>query len=137
MSNSARQRTRQNFTHRRIRIDAEFRALIPPLMADELRGLAASLAAEGNRDPVVVWADHNILLDGHNRFEVCQRLGIPLKVPVEIDLPSREHARLWIKENQLHRRNLTDDQRAIIADEIREERSRLARGGEAATSAGS
>jgi N6-adenosine-specific RNA methylase IME4 len=107
-------------------IDAEFRALIPPLMADELRGLAASLAAEGNRDPVVVWAHQNILLDGHNRFEICQRLGIPLKPAVQIELPSRERAGLWIKENQLSRRNLTDDQRAIIADEVREERSALA-----------
>lgn len=49
-----------------------------------------------------------------------------MKDPVEIDSPPRTHARLWIKINQLSRRNLTDDQRAIVADEVREERSALA-----------
>jgi N6-adenosine-specific RNA methylase IME4/ParB-like chromosome segregation protein Spo0J len=108
-----------------MQIDPEFRALIPALGADELRGLEASLVAEGNRDPVAVWIGHGILLDGHNRYEICRRLDIPLKPAVEIDLPSREHAKLWIRQNQLARRNLTDDQRAIIAAEVIEALSAL------------
>jgi len=103
-----------------ISVDPEF------LGADELAGLEDSLRASGNQAPVVLWAGPGVLLDGHNRYDICQRLGIPLMPPVEVNLPSRDHAKLWIKENQLGRRNLRDDQRAIIADEVREARSALA-----------
>jgi hypothetical protein len=38
----------------------------------------------------------------------------------------RDHAKLWIATHQLGRRNLTDDQRADIANEVREIRSVIA-----------
>jgi N6-adenosine-specific RNA methylase IME4 len=110
------------------RIDPEFRKLIPPLDPDQLRGLEDSIRHWGNRDSIVVWAGHNILLDGHQRVEICRRLGIPLKLPAEIDLPSRAHAELWVVENQLrNRRNLTDDQRALLMVERYERLSKLAK----------
>lgn len=43
------------------------------------------------------------------------------------DLPDREAVKLWIEERQLGRRNLTDDQRAVIADSVRERRSDAAK----------
>ena len=57
--------------------------------------------------------------------------------PAIIKLPDREHAKVWILEHQAGRRNLTDDQRAIIWNEIREQRSRFekAKRTEAATEA--
>ena len=110
-----------------IRIDPESKSLVPSPDADELAGLEASLRAEGNRDPIVIWQRHGVLLDGHNRYAICRRLRIKLKPPVEVALPSREHARLWIKEAQLSRRNLTGDQYLILADEVCEQRQRLAR----------
>jgi hypothetical protein len=42
-------------------------------------------------------------------------------------LPTREHVLLWIEENQLGRRNLTDDQHAAIGDSIIERRTALAK----------
>jgi N6-adenosine-specific RNA methylase IME4/ParB-like chromosome segregation protein Spo0J len=108
-----------------IRVDPEFRLSAPPHRADELRGLEEEFRAEGILYPVVVWKGRGILLDGHVRYDFSQRFNKPLLPPIEKELPSREHAVLWIKENLLNRRNLTDDQRAIIADEIREERSAL------------
>ena len=72
-----------------IQIDPEFKALIPPLSADESAQLEANLVADGCRDPLVVWGD--TLIDGHNRFEICTRLGIAYQT-VQIDFADRESA---------------------------------------------
>jgi hypothetical protein len=101
------------------RVDPEFQKLIAPLMSEERRQLEANLAAEGCRDALAVW--NGTLLDGHNRLEICTRLRIPYRT-CELDLPSREAAKLWIEENQIGRRNLTPDQRAAIAYRILQRR---------------
>lgn len=94
-----------------IRIDPEFRRLIAPLSSDEYAQLEANLvAAHGARDSIVVW--QGLLLDGHNRYEICKRLGLRYTVK-PITLADRVAARIWIRWNQLGRRNLTDDQRAM------------------------
>jgi len=90
-------------------IDPEFSALIPPLSPDEKAQLEANLVAEGCLDALKVWAGHNILLDGHNRLEICQRLGIDYQTTA-IDLADREAACDWIDRNQLGRRNLNEQQ---------------------------
>jgi len=41
-----------------IKIDPEFAALIPPLSAEELVGLEASIAVEGCRDALVTWQEY-------------------------------------------------------------------------------
>src|SRR5262245_7763803 len=107
-----------------IKTDQEFAALIPPLQAMELAELEASLKAEGCREPLTVWK--SVLIDGHNRHRICQREGIAFKTR-EMDLPSREDVKLWILSNQLGRRNLTDDQRAVVALDIYECRKELAK----------
>jgi N6-adenosine-specific RNA methylase IME4 len=93
-----------------IRIDGEFKRLIAPLSEDEYDQLETNIAREGCRDPIVVW--DGILLDGHNRYDICNRIGRPFKV-LRIILPDRTAARIWVRWNQLGRRNLTDDQRAM------------------------
>jgi N6-adenosine-specific RNA methylase IME4 len=87
-----------------IQIDAEFKALIPPLAPDELAQLEANILCDGCRDPLVVWGD--ILIDGHNRHEICTRHGLPFET-VQIQFESRTHARIWMRNNQAGRRNLT------------------------------
>jgi hypothetical protein len=101
------------------RVDPEFQSLIAPLKPEERRQLESNLLAEGCRDAVVTW--RGILLDGHNRREICSRLDIPFKT-CEMELPSREAAKLWIEENQVGRRNLSADQRAAIAFRILQRR---------------
>jgi N6-adenosine-specific RNA methylase IME4 len=85
-------------------IDQEFKALIPPLAPDELSQLEANILRDGCRDPLVVWGD--ILIDGHNRHEICTRNGLPFET-VQIQFESRTHARIWMRNNQAGRRNLT------------------------------
>ena len=53
------------------------------------------------------------LVDGHNRFEICQRHDIEFKTEIH-EFDNIEDVKDWIDENQLGRRNLTDDQRRLI-----------------------
>jgi hypothetical protein len=96
------------------KIDPEFKNIPPPLKAEEYEGLEQLLLAErGCRDPLVVWHGHGILLDGHNRLEICQKQGLPYTV-VERHFDSREQALNWIIATQLARRNLTPQQASAL-----------------------
>ena len=55
---------------RDISIDAEFKALIPPLSDEERTQSMVNIQRDGFRDPLVVWMNHAVLLDGHNRYEL-------------------------------------------------------------------
>lgn len=92
-------------------IDAEFRNLIPPLSNEERELLEKNLRLDGCRDPLVIW--NGLLLDGHNRYEICQRLNIPFKV-IAANLANRQAAINWIIDNQLGRRNLHPDQASYL-----------------------
>ena len=95
------------------RIDPEFKALIPPLTEDEYRQLEQNiLAYKKCRDAIVVW--DNTIVDGHNRFRICAEHGVPFEIK-EMAFESRDEAKLWILENQLGRRNLTDAMRIELA----------------------
>lgn len=86
-------------------VDAEFRAQIPPMDESERELLEQSILAHGCRDALVVWAGTGLLLDGHNRYDICRSHGLPFATR-EIPLDSREAAADWIDANQLGRRNL-------------------------------
>jgi ParB-like chromosome segregation protein Spo0J len=90
---------------RELCIDPEFLALIPPLSATERQGLEASILAEGCREPLIVWEEKNILVDGHNRYEICTAHGIGFQV-VTRSFPDRASVMDWMIDNQLSRRNL-------------------------------
>lgn len=92
-------------------IDPEFKALIPPLLPEERSGLESMIVAEGCRDALVTW--QGVLIDGHNRYEICQNHGIPFRVE-EKDFDSRDDVIEWIYQNQLSRRNLTDEKRTYL-----------------------
>jgi hypothetical protein len=90
---------------RELCIDPEFLALIPPLNATERQGLGASILAEGCREPLIVWEEKNILVDGHNRYEICTAHGIAFQI-VTRSFPDRTSVMDWMIDNQLSRRNL-------------------------------
>ncbi len=86
--------------------DAEFERLIPPLARAERELLEASLKQEGCREPLIVWAGHNIILDGHNRWAICNLHDIPFRT-ADLELPDRDAARNWLIQRQFSRRNLS------------------------------
>lgn len=93
-------------------IDPEFKALIPPLSAEEHAGLEASILAHGCRTPIDVWDD--IVVDGHNRYAICTEHGIDFETK-QITFEDRREATIWIIRNQFDRRNLTQADRMDLA----------------------
>ncbi len=91
-----------------LRIDPEFKALIPPLSAIEFAALESSILEEGCRDPLVAWAEEKILIDGHNRYSICVAHGIPYQI-VEMSFNNSNAVKVWMLLNQLGRRNLTSE----------------------------
>jgi DNA methylase len=114
--------------HYNLVIDPEFARLLIPLSPDERDLLEKSLLRDGCRDALVAWLENGtlILLDGHNRLEICTRLGIAYTV-VTIKTASREMARIWVRKNQLGRRNVSDDARAMLGARLLKDLSKLAR----------
>lgn len=93
-------------------IDNEFKGLIPPLTDEEYKGLEESILKDGCRDALVLWGE--ILVDGHNRYEICTRHNIPFKT-VQKEFTSRDDVIRWIILNQFGRRNLPAYERARLA----------------------
>ncbi len=85
-------------------INPTFKALIPPLSDEEREQLEANLLRDGCREPLVIWRD--VLVDGHNRYEICQRHNIPFNT-VDKSFLSEDDAKNWIIYNQLGRRNIS------------------------------
>lgn len=72
-----------------LEIDPEFKTLIRPLRKDEYLQLEVNLAVDGCREPIITW--NNIIVDGHNRYEICNRLHIPYAIR-EMPFENREQA---------------------------------------------
>jgi hypothetical protein len=95
-----------------MKIDSEFEKLIVPLSDEEFRMLEQSLLKEGCREALCAW--NNILVDGHHRYKICKKYGIPFRAR-KIKFRNRDEAKIWIIENQLARRNLNNYQRSVLA----------------------
>jgi hypothetical protein len=91
--------------------DPQFEALMPKLTAEAYDRLEKKILKEGFREPLIVWKEQNILLDGHNRLSICKKHNIEYHVET-VSLKNRNEALQWIVDHQLGRRNLTDQQRA-------------------------
>jgi hypothetical protein len=96
-----------------IQINDVLRAYIEPLTEAEHDALERSLLAEGCRDALVLWND--VLVDGHNRYAICQKHGIPFKVVQNERFQSMEDVMLWMIDNHLGRRSVSDFQRGVLA----------------------
>jgi ParB family chromosome partitioning protein len=89
-----------------VSIDPEFAGLIHAPSADELRGLEADIVARGCLDAIKTW--NGLIVDGHNRFEICERLGKPYRVEA-LSFGTRDEAKAWMIAHQLGRRNLPEN----------------------------
>jgi hypothetical protein len=94
-------------------INEELRSFIDPLTPVEYAALERSLQAEGCRDALVLWRD--VLIDGHNRYEICQKHGIPFRTVHNNNFAALEDVMLWVIDNNLARRSVSDFQRGMLA----------------------
>lgn len=96
----------------------ELKAYIDPLTPDEYESLERSILDEGCRDALVLWG--NILVDGHNRFGICQKHGLPFKTIQNERFQNMEDIHLWMIDQHLGRRSVSDYQRGVLALRKRE-----------------
>lgn len=126
------------FVHEKnIEIDPELEELLPPLSKEDYQMLEQSLLQHGfmqHSTRIQLWCPpeeeendndahpaKSYIIDGHNRYRICQKHNI--------DLPSwcfdwlcfdtKEDVKKYIYENQLARRNLTPIQKISIAEQYR------------------
>ncbi|MBV6688886.1 plasmid replication/partition related protein [Xanthomonas euvesicatoria pv. euvesicatoria] len=99
-------------------VKEELKAYIDPLTPDEHEALERSLLAEGCRDALVLWGD--VLVDGHNRYGICQKHGLPFQTVQNPRFQSMQDVHLWMIEQHLGRRSVSDFQRGILALRKRE-----------------
>lgn len=96
-----------------ITINEDLRAYIDPLTEDEYAALERSLLAEGCRDALVLWGE--LLVDGHNRYAICQKHGIAFNTVQHDRFRSIDDVHLWMIDNHLGRRSVSDFQRGVLA----------------------
>ncbi|WP_311221880.1 MULTISPECIES: plasmid replication/partition related protein [unclassified Acidovorax] len=94
-------------------VNEELKAYIDPLTPQELESLERSILAEGCRDALVLWGD--VLVDGHNRYGICVRHGLPFQTVQATRFETMEDVHLWMIEQHLGRRSVSDFQRGILA----------------------
>lgn len=93
-------------------IDKEFESLIPPLSSEEFQQLEENCVKEGIRDALITW--NGVLIDGHNRFKIAAKHGLPWNEK-KMEFADRDEAKRWIILNQFGRRNLSTYDRSILA----------------------
>ena len=87
--------------------------IFPMLSDDDLRGLAADIKVNGQRDAIIVFQGK--ILDGRNRYKACDLAGV---VPRTTDFKgSKAEAMIFVWSTNFHRRHLTSSQAAMALAE--------------------
>jgi hypothetical protein len=95
-------------------IDHEIETLLPKLTPEEAEQLRLNITSSGRIDPLtvlVIGGKERVLGDGHHRLIIAEGEGIDYAT-IEVEVPDRAAAIQWVIDNQLGRRNLTDERRA-------------------------
>lgn len=105
----------------------ELRDLIPPLQEEEYNQLEKNILTEGCREALMIWETAKniidpsttdtskvyVLVDGHNRYGICQKHQINFKIHLTSFSSFRE-AKDYMIDNQLGRRNLIPEQASYL-----------------------
>jgi hypothetical protein len=94
-------------------VDPALQAYIDPLTPEEHAALEASILSEGCRDALVLWGD--VLVDGHNRYGICSKHGLPFQTIQNTRFQTMEDVHLWMIDQHLGRRSVSVFQRGVLA----------------------
>jgi hypothetical protein len=89
--------------------------LFPTMCESEFAGLKADIENYGQREPIVLFDGK--ILDGRNRYRACQELGIE---PTVEEVQELADPTAYVLSANLHRRHLTESQRAMVAGRLKE-----------------
>ena len=93
-------------------VNPELKEFMTPLSGTELAALEQNIIANGCRTPVIVW--DGVIVDGHHRYEICHKHGIPFAIE-EQEFADLGEAKLWMFQEQRSHRNMNEVERIVIA----------------------
>ena len=85
-------------------INPELENFLPPISEEKKELLLNSLINNGCIEPIITW--NGVIVDGHNRYEICKELDIPFEC-VEKEFASMEDAKFFIIEKHIANREFT------------------------------
>jgi ParB-like chromosome segregation protein Spo0J len=88
--------------------------IFPLIEGTEFDSFCEDIRTHGLMEPVVIDAASGQLIDGRNRVRACNRLGIEVAETLYHGTDVMQH----VISHNLHRRHLTDSQRAMIAGKL-------------------
>lgn len=104
----------------------ELRDLIRPLSTEQFNQLEQNLIAHGCQDALILWETSStelqqdeldtviyVLVDGHNRYHICQKNKIEFKINLKI-FESLEKVKEFMIDLQLGRRNITPEEESYL-----------------------
>jgi hypothetical protein len=118
----------------RIIISTLFQDACPKLSDEEFADLEKLILKDGKiLQPLLLW--NNTLVDGHNRYAIALKNNLPFTTK-DIQFKNEQEAYLWIKENAISQRNLSDyakyelikDIESVLKKEAKERQSLAGKG---------
>ena len=104
----------------------ELRDLIRPLSQEQFNQLEQNLLTHGCQDALILWETTSsellqdeldttvyVLVDGHNRYAICQKNKIEFKINLKI-FESLEKVKEFMIDLQLGRRNITPEEESYL-----------------------
>ena len=89
-----------------LQINPKFLAACPPLSEEEFNNLEALILKDGEiLEPILTW--RGFIVDGHNRYTIALRNNLNF-VSKEKEFADEDAVVIWIKENAVSQRNLSD-----------------------------
>jgi ParB-like chromosome segregation protein Spo0J len=108
-----------------LRVNPEYKKLLPKMSDEEFAELKASIQAEGQHYPIV--ANENLeVIDGHHRFKACTELGIDPDFEVR-KFEDKLSEKKFVIEANLRRRHLNKFQLVELAVPLLEIEKALAK----------
>jgi hypothetical protein len=90
---------------KKLTINDRFKRVFAPLSEKEYSDLELLLQRDGCMNAIITW--HNQIVDGHNRYEICNRLGIEFDT-FEKKFDNEDEVELWIRQFGVGRRSLNE-----------------------------
>ncbi len=84
---------------------SEMEELLPPLIVEQFSALERDILENGYYSPIII-NEERIIIDGHNRFRICEKHGLPFKM-LMFSFRDLLEAKQWALDTQQSRRNLS------------------------------
>lgn len=95
------------------KINSELAFFLKPLTKEERTNLRQSIIDDGVREPIIIWEETGEIVDGHNRYDICKELKVNCPTRV-MSFKSKDEVLYWMAQNQLGRRNVTEEVKAFL-----------------------